>query len=555
LYEAGAGGTKPDLIARWTTAPAPEENRRGIFAARRALAQRAREPRIAIVGAGPAGLAAAWYLKQRGYRDVLVLEKLGRVGGLCKSITDGYASFDLGGNYITPAYRETRKLASTVHAPTYRAKKYRVARVVGSGEEKHLEFAKVATHVRFEAARAGEPEAAPTPIPLWKMAKGVLKFAWLRFRVRRWVDHPTFAAIHEREDLCVPFDAWLDSNGIGFLKRMFEIPLPMMGYGLLDEVIAAYVLKYMAPGTYWSMILRGVGGLTRWPRRFVYGFQRMWQEIANGLNVRTDVTIEKIRRRVGEELPIEITLSYPDQIFNSEQESRLTLRFDRLILTCPFSLDVLRDQLHLDLEPEESELIGQIETYSYCQTTLHAVKVVDGKEEPLKLPAPVVPILPFARETIGYPWVVVQVWGDKSRLLQLYSRIDPQAAHWPRVGGFASHELLSSALGTEDASRKVVIDRAERVVGWLGGEVAGSTDPRLRRWRTFDRWPYFGHVSAEGFRKGFFSRLEALQGRFGTYYAGGVTTFELIESVVRSAKHVVEKLDADLRREFRPPAP
>jgi hypothetical protein len=511
------------------------------------LAERALDARIAIVGAGPAGLAAAWYLKQLGYRDVLVLEKLGRVGGLCKSITDGYASFDLGGNYITPAYRETRKLARSVHAPTYRAKRYQVARVVGSGDSKQLEFASVATHVRVDA-ETGQP------IPLWKMAKGVLKFAWLRFQVRRWVDHPTFATIDQRPDLCGPFDQWLDRNGIGFLKRMFEIPLPMMGYGLLDEVITAYVLKYMAPGTYWSMILRGIGGLTRWPRRFVYGFQRMWQELANGLNVRTDVTIERIRRRPGQASPIEITLCYPDQIFNSEQESRLTLHFDRLILTCPFSADVLRGQLHLELEPEESELVEQIETYSYCQTTLHAVKIVDGKEEPLKLPAAVVPILPFARSTIGYPWVVVQVWGDQSRLLQLYSRIDPAQEKWSRIGGFASHELLRSALATEDVSRKVVIDRAERVVGWLGGAVAGHTDPRLRRWRTFDRWPYFGHVSTESFQKGFFASLERLQGRFDTYYAGGVTTFELIEAVVRSAKHVVAKLDADLRREFGPPA-
>ena len=73
-----------------------------------------RKARIAILGAGPAGLAAAQYLKERGYDDVLILEKLGRTGGLCKTITDGYQSFDLGANYLTPAYRETKRFARMV---------------------------------------------------------------------------------------------------------------------------------------------------------------------------------------------------------------------------------------------------------------------------------------------------------------------------------------------------------------------------------------------------------------------------------------------------------
>ena len=54
------------------------------------------DSRIVIVGAGPAGLATAYYLKQNGYRNVTVLEKLGRVGGLCRTITEDYQSFDLG---------------------------------------------------------------------------------------------------------------------------------------------------------------------------------------------------------------------------------------------------------------------------------------------------------------------------------------------------------------------------------------------------------------------------------------------------------------------------
>ena len=49
-------------------------------------------PRVCIVGGGAAGLAAAWYLGKRGYRDVVVLEKEDRPGGKCDTVAlDGRA--------------------------------------------------------------------------------------------------------------------------------------------------------------------------------------------------------------------------------------------------------------------------------------------------------------------------------------------------------------------------------------------------------------------------------------------------------------------------------
>jgi monoamine oxidase len=79
----------------------------------------AKQARICIIGAGAAGLSTAYFLKQRGYQDVVVLEKKGRVGGLCCSISYKSRSFDLGANYLTPAYKEVLKLAREVGAELY----------------------------------------------------------------------------------------------------------------------------------------------------------------------------------------------------------------------------------------------------------------------------------------------------------------------------------------------------------------------------------------------------------------------------------------------------
>ena len=55
-----------------------------------------RNARIAIVGAGPAGLATAWFLKKQGFTNVTVFERYGRVGGLCYTMNDGYRAFVAG---------------------------------------------------------------------------------------------------------------------------------------------------------------------------------------------------------------------------------------------------------------------------------------------------------------------------------------------------------------------------------------------------------------------------------------------------------------------------
>jgi phytoene dehydrogenase-like protein len=46
-------------------------------------------------------------LAEQGFHNVTVLEKLGRIGGLCKSLTADGMSYDLGANDVTWAYQET----------------------------------------------------------------------------------------------------------------------------------------------------------------------------------------------------------------------------------------------------------------------------------------------------------------------------------------------------------------------------------------------------------------------------------------------------------------
>ena len=486
-----------------------------------------RDARIAIVGGGPAGLSNAWFLKQRGFRNVTVFERYGRVGGLCFTMNDGYRAFDLGGNYVTPAYRETLKIARAVGARTYRGHPYiglRLPEDTGDGTLRYVDMKEVVREVRED----GKPVGLVGWIPF---ARALVRYAFERWKVRQVIDQPSFAEVHEHPELCVTFGKWLGDRGLDVLRSLFEIPITMMGYGFLDEIAAPYALKYMSLRTFIPMCLREVpyvGVLCRWPRRFEFGFQRMWEAAAWRLNVRNDVVIKDIWRfgdpppakgeAPSEAHPVRIDLTYPARIFERDQRIPFTRWFDHLIVASS-RVGALDEAFHMEPEGPEACLHGKVGTYGFSMTTMHPE--ADG-QAPLRLKRRVVCVLPFRQDaTAERPWVVVQLWPEDTLMLQCYSRL-------PHVNDRTNR-------------REEVIRGAERLVQLLGGKRAGSSDPHCCRWEHYEQWPYFGHVSLDDFRAGFFRDLEELQGHRNTYWVGGFTNFELIEAIVCYAKALVEK--------------
>jgi len=54
-------------------------------------------------------------------------------------------------------------------------------------------------------------------------------------------------------ELTQPFTGWLEELGISVLRPIFELPVTTYGYGSLDQIPAAYVLKYMSLAN-WRML-------------------------------------------------------------------------------------------------------------------------------------------------------------------------------------------------------------------------------------------------------------------------------------------------------------
>nr|KAF6359088.1 spermine oxidase [Pipistrellus kuhlii] len=58
------------------------------------------QPRVVVIGAGLAGLAATKALLEQGFTDVTVLEASSRIGGRVESVKLGHATFELGATWI-----------------------------------------------------------------------------------------------------------------------------------------------------------------------------------------------------------------------------------------------------------------------------------------------------------------------------------------------------------------------------------------------------------------------------------------------------------------------
>jgi hypothetical protein len=427
-----------------------------------------KDSRICIVGAGAAGLSAAYYLKERGYGRVTVLEAASRVGGKCHSVDFRGRSFDVGANYVTASYSEVLRLARKFGAALYTESAATIGRVAPDGKIKfRTPLAAIAGNRKFLSVA-------------WAAAR----YFWIRFLLRGVIDRPGFGQIGEHVELCVSFRDWLKRNRLGVLEPMFEIPITIMGYGYLDEIPAPYALKYLSLGTYWSLVAVAFRLPTRWPKRFVAGFERLWHDVAAQLDVRLGVRIAAIDRSG----PIRVHLGNAD-----------VMEFDYLVFACPIHGDSLGRLLKLSAE--ESGLFNRIVVNKYVVTSYAMPD--------LRLSRRIIGMSPTPE--IGRPWAITQQYAD-NEFVQFYTR-----------------------LGRIDArSKEKVIDGI-----WQFAAAIGAALPE--NCITYNEWDYFPHVTVDDLRHGFYDRLEALQGQFNTFYCGGVAAFELVETVVQYSRLIVER--------------
>lgn len=267
--------------------------------------------RIAIIGAGAAGLVAAETFKEMGYQNVSLLEKELRAGGKCSSYHHEGKIYELGAGLIAGNNRIICDLTHKYNIPLAKVDSY--------------------TDNLYSLETGGKIDNIfnlPEKVSfLWQL---LLKYRRL---CHRYESLKKTGYDLSDDSLCNNFRDWAKEKNIPLLSKNFERYFTGFGYGYWEEIPAAYVLKYIDWETIKSF-LRGHFYV------FPTSIQSLWEAVATQHEVQYNSYIKQINR-VGD-ICIETNTG--------------TNQYDYLLISSP-----LDEALHfLDASEEEQFLFSRI---------------------------------------------------------------------------------------------------------------------------------------------------------------------------------------------------
>ena len=142
--------------------------------------------RIAIVGAGAAGMAAAYELRRRGYSDITIFDRRPRVGGKCLTQFIGGRPYEIGALIVANSYDNVLELLREANLGIEPLDPIRVIDIEAPGS----------------AARLSPAARARMLLDLARLAADCL-------RCRRKLARQGFSGWEDTDRACCTFDEWL----------------------------------------------------------------------------------------------------------------------------------------------------------------------------------------------------------------------------------------------------------------------------------------------------------------------------------------------------------
>lgn len=445
------------------------------------------QPKIAIVGAGPAGMSAAWFLKQNGYRDVRVFEKLDRVGGKCLTFDYEGRQFDMAAHEMLAGYGDVMDIANALGVETTG---YQNVLVYDRGSKRYMDM--------LEATQSGG-------YGKFQIVWASIRYTWMLLTRYCKFSKPGSGFADAPPELLQPLSSWIKQQRLEALTETILFVMKVQGFGRLDQIPAAYFVKFQGLRNWLSNVLHVAGIIQSWPKVFKHGFQSLWDAVAKHVDVQLGVKVTAIRRAPkpgGNVIAVEI--EYKDAAGKKQKE-----QFDQLILACPLDLETL-EGLGLDSHSQEKELLDKVRYVEFVTTACR----VEG------VPAGVVGTIPLPEimDYTGY----IKIYDDSDMTIFF---------NLARDENYRPAEILKhikkqfSELPPYKDKPATFIEQYEKPHGWR----------------------YFPHVTLSDFSGGFYDRLESLQGFQQTYYNSSLLAFETVGNTVAYSRGLVKRYFPPLR--------
>ena len=454
--------------------------------------------RICIVGGGPAGLSAGMYLEQKGYTNYTILERLDRVGGKCWSPHYNGRRYEMGAIMGVPSYyavHDVEEFCGITHDGPQLNRNYK--------------------NSKGDVIEPFEPKKNILKIPrLLKMKKQVKKLGEILETKYKGYDlnghrgvaegrYEGYAVTPGREkvegvnpnlkDLCLPFNEWCKLNSVELTQDIWIGPYTSFGYGYFDEIPAAYVLKYLDFQTCMNFVKIN---LWTWKE----GTQFIWESLNNKLKnpARLNSKIEKVERKDGK---VYVTV-------NGQVEE-----YDKIIVTAPLYIPGTRmdGQVgmvdYFDTREDEMALFSKIDYERYD------VLAVETKPED----HPEISYYVFdnmKKERLGHLMVYYRRWRDsKDQVITTYA--------------LRKHKDTKEVPYEE--CRQMVLDDLKTM--------HNPATNVVNEWSVY----YFPHVFSEDYAAGWYDKVEAMQGKYDTYYAGEIMAFGDMDETAEYSRELVDR--------------
>ena len=462
--------------------------------------------RICIIGGGPAGISAAMYLQKKGYDNYVIYERQNKVGGKCYSpkiaVNGEERTYETGaimGAVTYHAVHEVEEFAGVGHddGPNMR-RMYRDK----SGNEifpfdikKNFSISKTLGLLKLKKQMKQLVEIMDNKYKGYD-CYGHRGVAQGRYHgLSKGLDDALQMIEGENpnlKDLALPFDQFCKLNGVEEVMRIWIGPYTSFGYGYFDEIPAAYVMKYLDTTTAIEFV-----NMRLWTWKD--GTQSIYEAANKKLNNPAVLNTEVVkieRPEEGKEGKIKVTIK--------RDSEEMTEEFDQLIITTP--LDHFIE--YADAREEEKELFKKIIHEKYVDF----IAAFDEEKGP---------------EISGYIFDNMTV--DRlGHAMVYYHRWEDLKANCP-----STVYALRNHMGSEDVPYDKTIDYMMDDMKLCGFPV---------KERLFEQETYYcPHISPEDYAAGWYDKLDAIQGKQNTWYAGEIMGFGDMEDTCAASKDLIER--------------
>ncbi|MBS4536535.1 FAD-dependent oxidoreductase [Clostridium sp. D2Q-14] len=278
--------------------------------------------------------------------------------------------------------------------------------------------------------------------------------------------------------LMLPFSKWCDIHQFSVLKNIYMHHFTSYGLGDIDEVPAIYVLRILSYDTVMSFI--------ELPEFFTrkYGMTSLVKTLGQSIK---DL-------RLGQNVK-NINLSNHNTLYVCTEFEEL--EFDRVIITSPI-------EQFIDLF-DDNEMKDFLECIKYQDYTVYAFI---GKN----LPKGCGCVLEnLSRERRGH----LIIWNSRWDSVKDEGLLTVYAYNHPKLSSLESFKLLENDLIK-----------------------LGIEDPKLYQFKNWKQGPY---VDSYVLQKGFYEKMESMQGKNNIFLAGEIMSTVSMENCIRYSNYLIDK--------------